>query len=128
MTKTRSFAAITADWEQLLAAAEANRDDIPQAEAFRVQLEASLEDFRALHAHRAALEANRLRSTQDLKIALDRGTALAGRIRAWVRGQYGSRNEKLVEFGMKPWRKRKPRGRPAAEGGEERAPRMPIEP
>jgi hypothetical protein len=128
MKKTRSFAAITADWEQLLAAAEANRDDIPQAEAFRVQLEASLEDFRALHAQRAALEANRLRSTQELKIALDRGVVLAGRIRAWVRGQYGIHDDKLVEFGMKPWRKRKPRGRPAAGGGEERAPRKPTEP
>jgi hypothetical protein len=125
MRRLKSFAAVTASWEQLLSAVEANRDELPQVETFRVQLEACLDDLRAAHAQRAALEANRLRATRDLKIALDQGTALASRLRAWARGQYGNRGDKLIEFGMKPRCKRKPRGRP---GKEERAPRKPTEP
>jgi hypothetical protein len=122
--KRTTFATITAEWEQLLAAVEANRDELPQVEAFRVQLEASLEDLRALQVQRATLEANRLRATRDLKVSLDRGKALAGRLREWVRGRYGS-GDKLIEFGMKPRRKRRARGRP---GKEEEAPRKPTEP
>jgi hypothetical protein len=125
MRKRMSFAVITAEWEQLLAAVEANRDDLPQAEALRVQLEASLEDLRALQAQRAALEANRLRATQDLRICFDQGRALASRLREWVRGQYGVRGDKLIEFGMKPRRKRRIRGRPEKEEG---APWKPTEP
>jgi hypothetical protein len=84
-----------------------------------------VEDLRAVHAHRAALQANTLRATQDLNIALDQGSALASRLRAWIHGQYGSRGDKLIEFGMKPRLKRKPRGKPEKEEG---APRKPTEP
>ena len=42
----KAFAQVTADWDQLLAAVEANRADLPEVEAFRVQLEANLEDLR----------------------------------------------------------------------------------
>jgi hypothetical protein len=122
--KRTTFATITAEWEQLLAAVEANRDELPQVEAYRVQLEASLEDLRVLQVQRATLEANRLRATRDLKVSLDRGKALAGRLREWIRGWYGS-GDKLIEFGMKPRRKRRARGRP---GKEEGAPRKPTEP
>jgi hypothetical protein len=126
--KKQSFAGFTAGWDQLLAAVEANRADLPEIEIFRVQLEANLEDLRALHAQRATLQANALRVTQDLKHARDQGMALASRLREWVRCRYGIRNDKLIEFGIKPRRKRRSRGKPVEEGGEERAPRKPTEP
>lgn len=121
MREKKAFAQVTADWDQLLAAVEANRADLPEVEAFRVQLEANLEDLRAAQARRASLEAERLQATRAVKVSLVHGRALASRIRFWVRGQYGDQSDKLVEFGMKPYRGRRPaRGKP--ERGERYSP------
>jgi hypothetical protein len=121
MREKKLFAGLTADWDQLLAAAEANRADLPEVEAFRVQLEANLEDVRAAHARRAGLEAEKLQATQAIHASLASGKSLAGRIREWVRCRYGIHSEKLVEFGITPIRRRRlARGKP--EKGERYSP------
>jgi hypothetical protein len=124
MKAGRSLAILTAAWEQLLAAVTAHQADLPEVEAYRVQLEASLEDVRAAHARRASLEAEKLRATQAVNLALDHGKALASRLRIWVRGVYGLHSDKLVEFGIKPLGRRR-----AVRGGrrdEKKAPRSAI--
>jgi hypothetical protein len=121
MREKKAFAQVTADWDQLLAAVEANRADLPEVEAFRVQLEANLEDLRAAYARRASLEAERLQATRAVSASLAHGKALASRIRIWVRGQYGRHSNKLIEFGIKPYRRQgRPRGQP--ERGERYSP------
>lgn len=121
MREKKAFAQVTADWDQLLAAVEANRADLPEVEAFRVQLEANLEDLRAAYARRASLEAERLQATRTVKASLAQGKALASRIRIWVRGRYGIHNHKLVEFGIKPYRRRR-LAREKPEKGERHSP------
>ena len=119
----QSLAGILSTWDQLLAAVEANQEDLPHVEPWRVQLEASLTDLRALHARRATLHAEMCQSTQDLQDFLALGKDLAARVRYGVRAQYGFRSDKLIEFGMKPSRKGKPsRDRPAPGHGEKGGP------
>ncbi|HTG35803.1 MAG TPA: hypothetical protein VLB76_23000 [Thermoanaerobaculia bacterium] len=124
-----SLTGILSDWDGLLAAVEANREDLPYVEPCRVLLEASLTDLRALHARRATLQAELRRSTRDLRDLVACGRDLAVRVRYGVRSRYGFRSDKLAEFGIRPSRKgRSPRGRPAPGNGEKGAPRNPTAP
>jgi len=124
-----SLAGILSDWDGLLAAVEANREDLPHVEPCRVQLEASLMDLRALHARRATLQAELRRSTRDLRDLVAGGRDLAARVRYGVRSRYGFRSDKLTEFGIRPSRKgRSPRGRPAPGSEEQGTPRNPTAP
>lgn len=120
--KTKAFDAVTVEWEQLLAAVTANQEELPQVEAFRVQLEAHLTDLRALQAQRAALQVKALQATQNLRDALAWGLDLVTRIRDGVRGHYGFRNDKLTEFGIRPIRKRKEVACPGGERGDRSSP------
>jgi hypothetical protein len=114
-----------AQWEQLLAGVEANREALPHVDVYRAQLEAEMSDVRAAQSRRSALHAESLQTTRNLLSFAERGEELAARIRAGIALQYGPRSEKLVEFGMKPThRRRKSKPVPETEKG---APRKPAE-
>jgi transcription elongation GreA/GreB family factor len=114
-------------WEQLLAGVVANQGELPHVDAYRAQLDAEIMDVRAVQSRRSALWAESLQSTRDLRSFTARGNELAVRIRAGIVLQYGPRSEKLVEFGMKPSRKRRgARERPVAKA-KKGAPRKPAE-
>jgi hypothetical protein len=116
-------------WDRLLAAVEANREDLPQVEALHVELEASLTDLRILHARRATLQREMLVRTQELKILAAQGRDLAVRIRYVIRARYGFRSDKLLEFGIKPIPERRPRHRRSPPDRlETEAPRNPTAP
>jgi hypothetical protein len=100
-------------WDRLLTGVAAHPGDLQCVEACRVQLALELADIRDLLARRAALRAEMNQSTRALRVLLARGTELAARVRAGVRSQYGTRSEKLLEFGMKTVRRRKPAGKEA---------------
>jgi hypothetical protein len=94
-------------WDRLLAGVAAHPEDLQCVEACRVQLALELSDIQSLRARQAALRAEMRQSVRALKVLLVRGTELAARIRAGVRSQYGTRSDKLLEFGMNPVRRRK---------------------
>jgi hypothetical protein len=124
-----SWAGLMSAWGRLLAAVDANREDLLQVEAFRVQLEASLTDLRILHARRATLQREMLVRTQELKVLTAQGRDLAVRIRDGVRSRYGFRSDKLLEFGMQPIPERRPRRRHSPpDPVETKAPRNPTAP
>jgi hypothetical protein len=113
-------------WEQLLAGVEANREELQHVDVYRAQLDEEMKDVRAALSRRAALHAESLQATRDIQSFATRGGDLAVRIRAGIWLQYGPRSEKLVEFGMKPSRKRRgPKEKPVAET-EKGAPRKPA--
>jgi hypothetical protein len=124
-----SWTGIMTTWDRLLAAVEANRQDLPQVEALHVELEASLTDLRILHARRATLQREMLVRTQELKILAAQGRDLAIRIRYVIRARYGFRSDKLLEFGIKPIPERRPRRRRSPPDRlETEAPRNPTAP
>jgi hypothetical protein len=129
MSETSSWAGLMSTWGRLLAAVEANREDLPQVEGFRGELEASLTDLRILHARRATLQREMLVRTQELKVLAAQGRDLAVRIRDGVRARYGFRSDKLLEFGMQPIPERRSRRRhPPPDPVETKAPRNPTAP
>jgi hypothetical protein len=123
----KSLPKILGDWEQLLAGVAANQGELPHVDVYRAQLDAEITDVRAVQSRRSALRAESLQSTRDLRSFAARGKDLATRIRAGIVLQYGPRSEKLVEFGMKPSRKRRgARERPGPKA-QKGAPRKPAE-
>jgi hypothetical protein len=104
---------ILATWDKVLAAAQANQEDLAIVEEPRVQLEASMQDLRALLTERARLSAEMLRKTGEMWDLVERGNALVFRIRAGAQSRYGIHSDKLAEFGLAPVRRR---GRPRRDG------------
>ncbi|MEO6192880.1 MAG: hypothetical protein ABIS20_07715 [Thermoanaerobaculia bacterium] len=123
----KSLPKTLAAWEQLLAGVEANQGELPHVDVYRAQLDAEITDVRAVQSRRSALWAESLQSTQDLRSFAARGKDLAVRIRAGIVLQYGPRSEKLVEFGMKPTRKRKGAREKPVPKAKKGAPRKPAE-
>lgn len=119
--------AVLATWDQVLAAAQANQEDLAIVEEPRVQLEAGARDLRALLAERAKLSSEMVRKTREMWDLIERGNALAIRIRAGAKGRYGPYSEKLEEFGITIYRRKRPRDHPAG-CRQTGAPRNPTAP
>ena len=99
-----SFADITVDSQNLLAAVNANATLLPNID--KTPLEGAMTEVATLSARQKTLTADRQKTTQDLKAAVARSRDLAMQLRAGVKGQLGLRTEKLVEFQVQPLRKR----------------------
>lgn len=110
-----NFAATVLDLEELHAAIVRNPGLVPGAEALREPLELAIANVRSLSIARNTLIADKQRLTQELKAAVTAAETLAIDIRAIIRGQVGSRSEKLVEFGVAPLRRRTRKSKPAEE-------------
>jgi hypothetical protein len=94
------------EWEHLLSTVAANTADIPHLEAPREKLKALLEQSRSLAMQQDLHTANKLAVSQQLKVALADGRKLATFLRTGLKEHYGNRSEKLVEFGISPFRRR----------------------
>lgn len=101
-----SIADIVLDWEKLTAALSNNFADLPGLEPLRQELETLLAEVRIIAPEQAARKAAAQQSRQELTDRLTRGRLLATRLRDGVRAHYGDRTEKIVEFGLRPYRKR----------------------
>jgi hypothetical protein len=112
------------DLEQLRESIIKNLPLMPAAEKFLASLDTALTKVRALNTHRATLIADKQKATQDLKAAVAEAQNLAIDVRAVIRGEVGSRSEKLVEFGVAPLRRRASRkAKPAEEAGAAKSPK-----
>ena len=86
-------------------------------------LEALLDQARSAFSDKAAHAAAKQTATRQLDHSLSEGLRLATVLRLAVKAHYGIRSEKLVEFGLQPFR-----GRPAAEVEEPTPPPVEEEP
>lgn len=106
-------------WERLLAAFAANAGDFPQLEPYRVQLAEMLGQLRVAAAQQAALAASKQEESKRVRTLLSEGRKLATFMRNGARRRYGDDAEKLVEFGLLPFRSRR---RPKEEEPEAKPP------
>src|SRR5215217_1523592 len=97
------------DWERLNERLTANAGDLAHLEKNRAQLQALMEQARGIAAVQSAQMAAKQEASQKLADIVAEGTRLATLLRSSVRQHYGIRAEKLVEFGVKPFRGRKPK-------------------
>ncbi|HEX7185651.1 MAG TPA: hypothetical protein VF756_27750 [Thermoanaerobaculia bacterium] len=124
MARVRRYMNRTNGWEQAISAVIANLADLAHLDGTRAQLQDLLEQARSLSSQQAAATAAKQEATRALQQVLQKGEALVDVLRTGARAHYGNRSEKLVEFGMQPFRGRnrsaetEPPVEPSPEPGE----------
>lgn len=82
-------------------------------------LKQTLSEIRELSERQTALRAAAQQATRDLEAAKERATRAAVQVKEGVLAAYGSKSEKLAEYGLRPWRPRRRKAVPedAQAGG-----------
>lgn len=122
-----TFAQETRIWEGLLAAYMDNAELLVAAEPQKLALEAILSEAKVLKDRQESHTAAKQELTQQLDGLMDRGREAARRLRGAVKANLGTKNERLVQFKMKPIRKRGPR-KPAVPPADTPPPAPPPAP
>ncbi|HYX23378.1 MAG TPA: hypothetical protein VFC23_04430 [Thermoanaerobaculia bacterium] len=123
------YADFITQWERILVSLLANIAELPHLEAPRAKLQALLEEVRTLVTQQDLHAASKQQISQRLKTLLADGKKLATFLRTGVKEHFGNRNEKLVEFGVQPFRRVKvvkPVPTPAPQPGPVAQPPGPV--
>jgi hypothetical protein len=94
--------------QQLNGALAANSASLPSLEAERQRFDEMVTATLEASLRQGALTAEKQEASQFLQTRLTESSRLATILRLAVKSHYGIRSEKLVEFGLKPFRGRKP--------------------
>ena len=109
MPSPKTFAEVMVDIESLLNSVTSNAEQLPNLEAFVAPLAATLADLKALSTKRGTFKAEKQVLSKEIKAKQDLGLDQAAALRALLKGNLGTRSEKLTEFHIQPFR-----GRPRA--------------
>ena len=109
MGNETTYSGVIGELTRIDAALEANAADLPHLEGPRVRLGSILGSAREVAQQQAALKASKQESSKRLKELLTEGQRVATGIVRFLQQHYGNRSEKLAEFGLQPFRGRKPR-------------------
>lgn len=82
----------------------ANREELPQMEIPLANLDVLLNQAKELRAQQASLTASKQEVSKRLVGVLREAQFLITFLDAGIRQHYGNRSEKLVEFGLQPFR------------------------
>jgi len=85
-------------------ALEANRTELPQMEVPLQKVDAVLTEMKDLSAQQASLTATKQGVSKRLAELKDEGQKLLTFVDVGIREHYGTRSERLVEFGQQPFR------------------------
>lgn len=107
-----SFPDFMADWSLLISAVENNSKTLPDLSGLLSPLKGFLAEARELDAVKAAARSQLSQGAKRTRTLVPEGREAATRLRDAIKVHFGSRNEKLVEFGIAPLRTRR-RRRPA---------------
>jgi hypothetical protein len=94
-------------WQELATSLEVNTADLQHLESHRGRLAELLKRAQALSNQQAALTASKQEVSKELLGVIAEGRKLATFLRVGVKQHYGNRAEKLVEFGLRPFRTRR---------------------
>lgn len=106
MARVRRFLNVLNGWDQVAAAQEANAAEIPHMEAPLVKLRALIEQARSLTQQQGALTASKQEASKTLRKTLREGQKLVDLMRTAAIERFGADHEKLVEWGVQPFRGR----------------------
>jgi hypothetical protein len=101
-----SFGERMKHWEGLVAGSKANSTDLEIVRGYTTRLDELIPLTKQANTRQLLAQAEFQQSTRDQEALVEEARELANRIRNGVRTLYGVRSEKLVEFGLKPQRKR----------------------
>lgn len=100
----QTFGELVEKWDQLANAVEVNA--LPLLQTEREQLQTVVVQARELSKRQDAHRAVSQQTTQELMAAMASGRELSFRLRNGVKAFLGPKNEKLVEYGLQPQRRR----------------------
>ena len=106
MAKTDRSASDLKEWDGLATASAANAADLPQTEIARTGLVKLRDELRELVNQRNLHQSNKQQLSQRIAKIHEEGSKLATVIRVIAKQHYGNRSDKLVEFGIPPFRGR----------------------
>jgi hypothetical protein len=112
MQNETSYSGILGEWQRLQAALSANMVDLNHLNESRMIFADLLDQSQAIIRRQAAQAAEKQQSSQDLRKMISDGQRLATMLRQGIKQHYGIRSEKLVEFGLLPFRGRTGRTEP----------------
>ena len=91
------------------AALTANAADLAHLEGARLRLAKIVTDIEGITQQQAAFTASKQEASKQVRKLLVEGQRVASGITKFLQEHYGTRSEKLAEFGLQPFRGRKPR-------------------
>jgi hypothetical protein len=98
-----SYADYMRQWGELTAALAAN-PDLAYLEEQRVLLELEVETFRQLVVRQANQKRQAQETSREIEALVTRSRDMATRLRDSIRGHYGRKAERLVEYRLQPRR------------------------
>src|SRR5258706_15388727 len=107
MGTNREHAVRLAQWEGLLTSVVANAAELPALEAARTDLQKKMEEIQALRVQHGLHQAAKQDALKKIASAIKEAQQLAAFLRTGVRQRFGKESEKLIEFGVPPFRSRK---------------------
>jgi hypothetical protein len=93
------------NWGKLGAAFRANPAALVGVEPLLQELETVAEEIRELGIQQDAQTAAVQQTSKEIKARENRGSLVATRLRNAAKAFYGTRTEKVIEFGIRPFRK-----------------------
>jgi 23S rRNA maturation mini-RNase III len=100
-------AAIMGDLQNLSTTMEANKDLLADLEPLRLKFVGIVTQSLNIRKQQVAFQASKQESSKQLQKLLTEGQAMANVLRTAVKSHFGPREEKIVEFGLQPFRGRK---------------------
>lgn len=104
MAEERLYMNVVNGWDQMATAVTANNGQVAHLEVSLPKLQESSQRARNLYAQYAAMRAAKQEAWKELQEVLEDGDAMMRYLKEGVKAHYGKRNEKLVEFGVQPFR------------------------
>ena len=115
MSKETTYAGKLGDWRRLLMAVLANLGQLSDLQGIISRFEALVNRGHDLSQRQAAHAAGKQEATKQLQELIIEGDRLVTVLRKSLQSYYGPNSEKLAEFGVQPFRGRKPKEEPEPE-------------
>lgn len=108
MSRVPLYMQKVAGWEITNTGLTANQTQLQHLETLRVSLEERSVLFKNLFAQHSALTTSKQEIVKQMQELFRETETLVALLRAAVRQHYGKDSEKLIEFGLQPYRGRTP--------------------
>ena len=109
MGNETTYSGVMGGLSRFSAALNANAADLAHLEGARLHLAKIVADIDAVTQQQAALTASKQEASKQVQTLLVQGKRVASGMTKFLQDHYGTRSEKLAEFGLQPFRGRKPR-------------------
>src|SRR3954469_21754296 len=93
-------------WRNVSVSSAANAAEVPQLAILLTSLEKVIDETDRIFIEQAAFRASKQLASQRLQVLFDQGDKLTTVMKVIVKQHYGNGNDKLVEFGIQPFRAR----------------------